>query len=64
VGLKTYLKKQSQFAGEQIGVKSYSKGYYGNITACGRRKNKANLFVLRAACCGLRTASGFPLSRE
>jgi hypothetical protein len=27
-GRKTYLKKQSQFAGGQIGASSYSKGYY------------------------------------
>jgi len=31
---KRNLKKQSQFVGEQIGVNSYLKGYYGNITAC------------------------------
>jgi len=35
------LKKQSQFAGGQIGVRSYLKGDYDNITACGARKNKA-----------------------
>jgi hypothetical protein len=37
------LKKQSQFASEQIGVNSYLKGNYGNMSACGRRKNKANM---------------------
>jgi hypothetical protein len=36
------LKKQSQFAAGQIGVKSYMKGYYGNKPACGAEKNKAN----------------------
>jgi len=35
------LKKQSQFAGGQNGIKPYLKGYYDNITACGARKNKA-----------------------
>jgi hypothetical protein len=36
------LKKQSQFGGKPIGVKSYMKGYYVNILACRQRKNKAN----------------------
>jgi hypothetical protein len=35
-----YLKKQSQFFGGRIGVKSYLKGNYGNISTCGRRKTK------------------------
>jgi hypothetical protein len=35
-----YLKKQSQFAAGQIGVKSYMKGNYGNMPACGLRKTK------------------------
>jgi hypothetical protein len=37
-----YLKKQSQFAGGQIGVSSYLKGKYGNKSACATRKNKPN----------------------
>ena len=41
-GLKTNLKKQSQFAGGRNGVISYLKGVYGNIATCGLRKNKAN----------------------
>ena len=40
--IDTFLKKQSQFAGEQIGVKSYLKGCYGNNPPCGLQKNKAN----------------------
>jgi hypothetical protein len=36
------LKKQSQFAGGQIGVKSYLKGDYGKISLIGARENKAN----------------------
>jgi len=36
------LKKQSQFAGGQIGATSYLKGIYGNKPACGAAKNKAN----------------------
>ena len=36
------LKKQSQFFGGQIDVKSYLKGYYDKILLCGARKNKAN----------------------
>ena len=39
-----------------IGVNSYSIRIYGNMPGCGARKNKANLFVLRAACCVLRKA--------
>jgi hypothetical protein len=35
------LKKQSQFAGRQIGVRFYLKGTYGNIPPCRARKNKA-----------------------
>jgi hypothetical protein len=35
------LKKQSQFADEQIGVNSYMKGYYGNNPAGRAEKNKA-----------------------
>jgi len=35
------LKKQSQFASEQIGVNIYSKGNYDNKPACGHGKNKA-----------------------
>jgi hypothetical protein len=35
------LKKQSQFAGGQIGVKHYLKGLYDKIMICGSRKNKA-----------------------
>jgi len=41
-GLKGYLKKQSQFANGQIGVKYYMKGYYGNMSPWRVRKNKAN----------------------
>jgi hypothetical protein len=37
-----YLKKQSQFAGGQIDIKSFLKGIYGNMTAFRPRKNKAN----------------------
>jgi hypothetical protein len=36
------LKKQSQFAFGQIGVRSYLKGHYDKIPLCGSRKNKAN----------------------
>jgi hypothetical protein len=39
---KANLKKQSQFLPGQIGVSSYLKGNYGNITPRGARKNKAN----------------------
>jgi hypothetical protein len=35
------LKKQSQFAREQIGVISFMKGTYENIPPCGALKNKA-----------------------
>ena len=42
---KGKLKKQSQFAGGQIGVNSYLKGDYGKITASEVRENKANLMV-------------------
>jgi len=35
------LKKQSQFAGGQIGVSSFIKGYYVNIPPFGAQKNKA-----------------------
>ena len=38
---KTNLKKQSQFAGEQIGVNSFLKGNYGKIPLCGAQENKA-----------------------
>jgi len=34
------LKKQSQFAGGQIGVKSYLKGNYGNKPVLRRQKTK------------------------
>jgi hypothetical protein len=37
------LKKQSQFAGGQVGVKSYMKGYYDKITLIGSQKNKPNI---------------------
>jgi len=36
------LKKQTQFASEQIVTKSYLKGDYGNIPAGGAEENKAN----------------------
>jgi hypothetical protein len=36
------LKKQSQFVPNQIDVKSYMKGDYGNNLPCGAQKNKAN----------------------
>jgi len=36
------LKKQSQFAPAQIDAKSYMKGNYGIIPACGVEENKAN----------------------
>jgi len=36
------LKKQSQFANGQNGVKYYMKGYYGNMSPWRARKNKAN----------------------
>jgi len=39
---KGNLKKQSQFASRQNGVKSYWKGIYGDNSPCGARKNKAN----------------------
>jgi hypothetical protein len=42
LGLKWNLKKQSQFAGGQIGVKSFLKGTYEKFIALRRRKNKAN----------------------
>ena len=45
-----YLKKQSQFAGSQIGVNSYMKGKYGKIGICGARKTKpikANFMILQ-----------------
>ena len=35
------LKKQSQFAGGRIGVKSYVKGEYGKIPDSGAGENKA-----------------------
>jgi len=37
-GLKTSLKKQTQFLDGQIVVMLYLKENYGNITACGPRK--------------------------
>ena len=65
VGLKTNLKKQSQFASGQIGVKSYLKGVYGNIAAWEARKNKAKQSQFcRSGFWVVRTASGFPPSRE
>jgi hypothetical protein len=36
------LKKQSQFAGGQIGATSYLKGRYEEFKSLRRRKNKAN----------------------
>ena len=38
---KRSLKKQSQFAGGQIGVNPYLKGDYGNTLPFGAQKNKA-----------------------
>jgi len=35
------LKKQTQFAGRQIGANYYLKGDYDSLMACGARKNKA-----------------------
>jgi len=40
-GKKHDLKKQSQFAGRQIGTNPYLKGAYGKKPLCGIRKNKA-----------------------
>ena len=39
---KTNLKKQSQFAGGQIGANTYMKGIYDNTLPLGAQKNKAN----------------------
>ncbi|HUT47677.1 MAG TPA: hypothetical protein VMX36_15450, partial [Sedimentisphaerales bacterium] len=36
------LKKQTQFAPDEIGAKSYVKGDYENKPACGVEENKAN----------------------
>ena len=36
-----YLKKQTQFAGGDIGAKAYLKGDYGNIQACGGTKKQS-----------------------
>jgi len=36
------LKKQSQFSKVRIGVSIYTKGYYEEFHALGRRENKAN----------------------
>jgi len=44
-GLKTNLKKQSQFVNGQIGVTSYMKGDYGNKPPFWAQKNKANVMV-------------------
>jgi len=43
---ETKLKKQSQFASGQNGVKLYLKGVYGNMMAWGMRKFKANFTIL------------------
>jgi hypothetical protein len=55
------LKKQSQFAGGQIGVSSYTKGDYEEIATAWARKNKAKqsqfISVQRSECCGLRMDS-------
>jgi len=43
------LKKQSQFAGGQIGVKLYMKGDYDRKPPCGIQKNKAKQTHFRLA---------------
>jgi hypothetical protein len=40
-GLKTYLKKQSQFVPGLNGATSYLKGDYDRIQLCGAHENKA-----------------------
>jgi len=52
---KGYLKKQSQFARGQIGVKYYMKGDYEEFHALRRRKNKAKQSQFQLAPC---TAEG------
>ena len=42
------LKKQSQFAPGEIGAKSFMKGDYEDIPACGVEENKANQSQLHA----------------
>jgi hypothetical protein len=36
------LKKQTQFAPERFGAKSYMKRDYDNVPVCGIEENKAN----------------------
>jgi hypothetical protein len=49
---KGYLKKQTQFAKEQIDVKCYLERVYTNIFAIGARKNKANSKPIFRLTCG------------
>jgi hypothetical protein len=52
------LKKQSQFVGGQISVKSYMKGDYDKNQPCRAFKNKANQSqFIRSECCVLRMDS-------
>ena len=47
-------KKQSQFVPARIDAKSYMKGDYGDKTAIGAEKNKANLSLREhSQCTGL-----------
>jgi hypothetical protein len=53
------LKKQSQFIDEQLGVTFFIEGVYDKTHPAGHKKtnpNKANLFVLSAVYCVLRSA--------
>ncbi|HUT47669.1 MAG TPA: hypothetical protein VMX36_15410 [Sedimentisphaerales bacterium] len=47
-GLKTNLKKQSQFAKRQNDVKSILTMVYGDFSRMGQRKNKANQSQFKA----------------
>jgi len=50
--LKGDLKKQTQFLNGQNDAKSMLTMVYGDFDGPERRKNKANLLVLRDAYCG------------
>jgi hypothetical protein len=58
-GLRTNLKKQTQFVQGKMGVSIYMKGSCEILCDFGRRKNKANLVVHRSVLCGLQVDSRF-----
>jgi hypothetical protein len=60
-GLKTNLKKQSQFVSGLIGVTSYLKGDYDRIPLRGAQENKAKQSQFRACPFGKLRASSEPV---